>query len=167
MLVGQRVGPFEIEKQLGSGAMGTVYRARYKSGQRVALKVMALGLGDNETALARFEREAKVLKQLSHPNIVRFYIGSRFQGAPFYAMEYVEGESLDQALKRRGRLTWEEVSDLGRQICAALQHAHEHGIVHRDLKPSNLMITADGTLKLTDFGIAKDLDVTQLTAANC
>src|SRR5260370_33253605 len=82
-------------------------------------------------------------------------------------MEYVGGESLDQALKRRGRLTWEEVSDLGRQICAALQHAHEHGIVHRDLKPSNLMITSDGTLKLTDFGIAKDLDVTQLTSANC
>src|SRR5438874_7730966 len=135
MLLGQRMGPFEVEKQLGSGAMGAVYLARYcKTGQRVALKVMAPGLGGNETALARFEREAKVLKQLSHPNIVRFYIGSRFQGAPFYAMEYVEGESLDQALKRRGRLTWEEVSDLGRQICAALQHAHEHGIVHRDLK---------------------------------
>src|SRR5438552_2219529 len=168
MRIGQRVGPFEVEKQLGGGAMGSVYRARYcKTGQRVALKVMAPGLGGNETALARFEREAKVLKQLSHRNIVRFYIGSRFQGAPYYAMEYIEGESLDHVLQRRGRLTWEEVTELGRQVCAALQHAHEQGIVHRDLKPSNLMITADSTLKLTDFGIAKDLDVTQLTAANC
>src|SRR6266851_496008 len=168
MRVGQRVGPFEVEKQLGGGAMGSVYRARYcKTGQKVALKVMLVGLGGNETALARFEREAEVLKQLSHRNIVRFYVASRFEGAPYYAMEYIQGESLDQVLKRRGRLTWEEVVDLGRQICAALQHAHEQGIVHRDLKPSNLMLTADGTLKLTDFGIAKDLDVTQLTAANC
>ncbi len=168
MRAGQRVGPFEVEKQLGGGAMGSVYQARYcKTGQKVALKVMAPGLGANETALARFEREAEVLKQLSHRNIVRFYVASRYEGAPYYAMEYIQGESLDQVLKRRGRLTWEEVVDLGRQICAALQHAHEQGIVHRDLKPSNLMLTADGTLKLTDFGIAKDLDVTQLTAANC
>ncbi len=168
MRTGERVGPFEVEQQLGGGAMGSVYRARYcKTGQKVALKVMAPGLGGNDTALARFEREAEVLKQLSHRNIVRFYVASRFQGAPYYAMEYIEGESLDQVLKRRGRLTWEEVVELGRQICAALQHAHEQGIIHRDLKPSNLMLTANGTLKLTDFGIAKDLDVTQLTAANC
>jgi predicted Ser/Thr protein kinase len=168
MLVGQRVGPFEIEKQLGSGAMGSVYRARYvKTGQKVALKLMAPGLGGNETALARFEREGEVLKQLNHPNVVRFYVASQFQGTPYYAMEYIEGESLDQVLERRGRLTWEEVVELGKQICAALQHAHEQGIIHRDLKPSNLMITANGKLKLTDFGIAKDLDVTQLTAANC
>ena len=75
-------------------------------------------------------------------------------------MEYIEGESLDHVMARRGRLTWEEVVDLGQQLCAALQHAHEQGIIHRDLKPSNLMILPDGTLKLTDFGIAKDLDVT-------
>src|SRR5438132_12136996 len=168
MRVGQRVGPFEVEKQLGGGAMGSVYRARYcKTGQKVALKVMLAGLGGNETALARFEREAKVLKQLSHRNIVRFYIASQHQGTPYYAMEYVEGEPLDAALQRKGRLTWEKIVDLGKQVCAALQHAHDQGIVHRDLKPSNLMVTADGTIKLTDFGIAKDLDVTQLTSANC
>jgi serine/threonine-protein kinase len=168
MLAGQRVGPFDIEKQLGSGAMGAVYRARYrKTGQRVALKVLAPGLGANETALKRFEREAEVLKQFNHRNIVRFYVASQFQGTPYYAMEYVDGESFDHVLKRRGRLTWEEVVEFGKQLCAALQHAHEQGIIHRDLKPSNLMRTPDGTIKLTDFGIAKDLDVTQLTAANC
>jgi serine/threonine-protein kinase len=168
MQPGRRVGPFDIEKLLGSGAMGAVFRARYrKTGQRVAIKVMIPGMGINETALARFEREAEVLKQLNHPNIVRFYIASQYQGAPYYAMEYIEGEPFDRMLSRRGRLTWEEMVDYGKQICAALQHAHDQGIVHRDLKPSNLMIMPDGTVKLTDFGIAKDLDVTQLTGANC
>jgi serine/threonine-protein kinase len=168
MKLGQRVGPFDIEKQLGAGAMGAVYRARYrKTGQRVAIKVMLAGLGGNETALARFQREASVLKQLNHPNIVRFYAVGEFEGAPYYAMEYIEGESLDHMLQRGDRLTWEKVVEIGKQVCGALKHAHDKGIVHRDLKPSNLMILADGTLKLTDFGIAKDLDVTQLTSANC
>jgi eukaryotic-like serine/threonine-protein kinase len=168
MQVGQRVGPFDIEKQLGSGAMGSVYRARYrKTGDRVAIKVMLAGLGGNEGALARFHREASVLKQLHHPNIVRFYAAGDFEGAPFYAMEYIQGEPLDRMLERGGRLTWEKVVELGKQICAALKHAHDKGIIHRDLKPSNLMLLPDGTLKLTDFGIAKDMDVTQLTSANC
>jgi serine/threonine-protein kinase len=148
--------------------MGTVYRALYrKTGQRVAIKFMAGGLAANETALARFEREAGVLKQLNHRNIIRFYIASKYEDSPYYAMEYIEGEPLDHVLQRRGRLTWEEMVDYGKQMCAALQHVHEHGIVHRDLKPSNIMVTSDGTVKLADFGIAKDLDVTQLTSANC
>src|SRR5947209_3055243 len=168
MQVGERIGPFDIEKKIGSGAMGAVYLARYrKTGQRVAIKMMLMGMADNDVSLARFEREAEVLKQLNHKNIVRFYVASQYQGAPYYAMEYVEGEPLDDVLERKGRLTWEEVVELGKQVCAALQHAHDQGIIHRDLKPSNLMVTADGTIKLTDFGIAKDLDVTQLTAAHC
>ncbi len=169
MLVGQQLGPFRIDKELGAGAMGAVYRARYvKTGQVVAVKVMAPGLGDNNpSSVARFEREASILKQLNHPNIVRLFGVGKFQRTRYYAMEYVQGESLDHVMARRGRMTWEEVVELGRQLCAALQHAHEHGVVHRDLKPSNLMILADGTLKLTDFGIAKDLNVTALTSANC
>jgi serine/threonine-protein kinase len=168
MLVGKKIGPFDVDKELGSGAMGTVFRARYtKTGQRVAIKIMSPSLGSNATALARFEREGEILKQLKHPNIVRLYATGKYHGSPFYAMEYVEGESLDQVMARRGRMTWEEVVALGKQLCAALQHAHEQGIIHRDLKPSNLMVLPDGTIKLTDFGIAKDLDVTQLTSANC
>jgi tRNA A-37 threonylcarbamoyl transferase component Bud32 len=167
MQPGQKVGPFDIEKRIGSGAMGTVYRALYrKTRQRVAIKIISPGVLDNETALARFEREAEVLKQLNHRNIVRFYVAAQHHGVPYYAMEFIQGEPLDNVLQRRGRLTWEETVEFGKQVCAALQHAHEQGIVHRDLKPSNLMVTPDGTVKLTDFGIAKDLDVTQLTAAN-
>lgn len=168
MLVGQQLGPFKIDKELGTGAMGAVYRGIYpKTGQKVAIKIMAPGLAADSRALARFEREAAILKQFKHPNIVRLFAVGKHQGMRYYAMEYIEGESLDRVMARRGRMTWEEVVTLGQQLCAALQHAHEKGIVHRDLKPSNLMLLPDGTLKLTDFGIAKDLDVTQLTEANC
>ncbi len=167
MLIGEKIGPFEIEKELGSGAMGTVYRARYaKTGQRVALKVIAFGLVGNETALARFEREGEILKQLRHPNIVRLFATGRYRNTPFFAMEYIDGESLDRIQTRRDRFSWEEVVQMGTQLCDALQHAHEKGIIHRDLKPSNLMLLKDGQVKLTDFGIAKDTDVTALTAAN-
>jgi serine/threonine-protein kinase len=165
---GQQVGPFVIEKALGSGAMGTVFRARHtETGQHVAIKVVVPALVDNPTSMERFKRESAILKQLKHPNIVRLVATGRFQGSPFYAMEYIEGESLDRVMARRGRLTWEEVVTLGKQLCAALQHAHDKGIIHRDLKPSNLMVLPDGSAKLTDFGIAKDMDVTALTAANC
>jgi serine/threonine-protein kinase len=168
MLVGQQLGPFLIEKELGAGAMGAVYRGKYvKTGQLVAVKVMAPGLGTSSaSSAARFEREAAILKQLHHPNIVRLFGVGKYKGTAYYAMEYVKGESLDHIMARRDRMSWEEVVDLGMQLCSALQHAHEAGIVHRDLKPSNLMILDDGTLKLTDFGIAKDLDVTGLTGAN-
>jgi serine/threonine-protein kinase len=168
MLVGQQLGPFSIEKELGSGAMGSVFRARYtKTGQRVAIKIVAANLTGSDKAMSRFEREADILKQLRHPNIVRLYATGRYHRTPFYAMEYIEGESLDHVMARRGRMSWEEVATLGKQLCSALQHAHEKGIIHRDLKPSNLMMLPNGTVKLTDFGIAKDLDVTQLTSANC
>jgi eukaryotic-like serine/threonine-protein kinase len=169
MLVGQQFGPFTIDKELGSGAMGTVYRGRYtKTGQIMAIKVMAPGIGStNAAALDRFEREITILKQFNHPNIVRLYGAGKQGGARYFAMEYVEGESLDHVMSRRGRMTWEEVVTLGQQLCLALQHSHEKGIIHRDLKPSNIMILSDGTLKLTDFGIAKDTDLEALTATNC
>jgi len=179
MLVGKEIGPFYVERELGSGAMGTVFRAVHRgSGQRVALKMISDLLLGNDTAVKRFEREAHILKQLKHPNIVRLIGTGRYKKTPFFIMEYVEGESLDVILERRsslareslrerdGRFSWEEVVPLGQQLCEALQHAHQRGIIHRDLKPSNLMILLDGTLKLTDFGIAKDVDVTALTGAN-
>src|SRR5436190_3046154 len=171
MLVGQQIGPFEIEKELGSGAMGTVYRAKFHRSEEkvvtVALKVVALGLVGNEGAMARFEREANMLKQLKHPHIVRLIAHGKINKQnPYIAMEYIDGEALDRVLARRGKIGWEEVLAYGKQLCEALQYAHHKGIIHRDLKPSNLMITKTGVLKLTDFGIAKDTDVTALTGAN-
>ena len=167
MLVGKDLGPYLVDKELGSGAMGTVFRGKHKSsGDRVAIKLMSPALGSSEAAVNRFTREISILKQLDHPNIVRYKGSGRYHKAPFYIMEYVEGESLDKILQRRKRLSWEEVVEIGMHLCAALQHAHDKGIIHRDLKPSNLMVLKDGTVKLTDFGIAKDTDVTALTAAN-
>jgi serine/threonine-protein kinase len=168
MLVGQQLGPYAIEKELGSGAMGSVFRARdTASGKRVAVKIVAANLSGSDKALARFEREASILQQLRHPNIVRLYSHGRFRNIRYYAMEFVNGESLDKVMARRGRMSWEEVIALGKQLCSALHHAHDKGIIHRDLKPSNLMVLPNGTVKLTDFGIAKDLDEKELTSANC
>ena len=169
MLVGQQIGPFLIDRELGSGAMGTVYRGVYsESGIYVAIKLMAPALGTtNSNAAHRFEREAAILKNLRHPNIVRLFGIGKTHGTRYYAMEYIEGESLDKVMARRERMTWEEIIELGQQLCSALQHAHEKGVIHRDLKPSNLMVLRDGTLKLTDFGIAKDMESTALTSANC
>ena len=167
MLIGKELGPYRVDKELGSGAMGTVFRAKHlKTGGRVAIKLMSLALGTNDNAVKRFKREVEIIKQLDHPNIVHYINSGRYHKSPFIVMEFIEGESLDHVLHRRTRLPWEEVADIGINLCAALQHAHDRGIFHRDLKPSNLMILKDGTVKLTDFGIAKDADVTALTAAN-
>src|SRR5262245_31960247 len=108
MLVGKEIGPFYVERELGSGAMGTVFRAIHRgSGERVALKMISDLLLGNETAVKRFEREAKILKQLKHPNIVRLIGTGRYKKTPFFIMEYVEGVSLDRVLARRGAMSWE------------------------------------------------------------
>ncbi|HEV3204881.1 MAG TPA: serine/threonine-protein kinase, partial [Gemmataceae bacterium] len=170
MMEGKNLGPYAIDKAIGSGAMGTVFRALHtQTNEIVAVKIISGGHETNANSVDRFKRETKILKKLNHPNIVRLHQSGRLNGAPFYIMEFIEGDSLEKALARRGRFTWEEVVTLGKQVCAALQHAHEMGIVHRDLKPANIMMTPDGTAKLTDFGIAKRLDFegTKLTATNC
>ncbi len=167
MLVGKKLGPLKVDKEIGSGAMGSVFRATHeKTGKVFAIKLISAALASNEQAKARFQREVDILKQLNHPNITKFYGNKDWHGAPFFVMEFIEGESLEQILKRKQRLTWEEVVAIGQQLCAALQYAHDKGIIHRDLKPANLMVLQDGVCKLTDFGIAKDTDVTALTAAN-
>ena len=167
MLIGKEFGPYLVDKELGSGSMGTVFRAKNrKTGERVAIKLMSLALGTSNAALKRFEHEVKTLRKLEHPNIVKYIISGRYHSSPFYIMEFVEGKSLDLILNRREKLPWEEVVAIGIDLCAGLQYAHDKGIIHRDLKPSNLMMLKDGSIKLTDFGIAKDADLTALTAAN-
>ena len=119
----------------------------------------------NEEYKQRFLREARLAARLSHPNIVRVYDAGAENGIPYIVMEYVEGETVSDLLRHRGRLEPAEVVALGLQACWGLETAHDAGLVHRDIKPQNLLITPDGTLKIADFGIARSLDGTQLTQA--
>ena len=148
--VGSRVGPYEIAAEIGAGGMGVVYRARdTRLGRDVAIKLSAERFSD------RFEREARAVAALNHPNICTLHD----VGPDYLVMELVEGETLAEMLAQRPRsspgLPFEEVLRLVRQIASALEAAHEKGIVHRDLKPGNIKITADGTVKVLDFGLAK------------
>jgi len=164
----RKFGPFQVERQLGIGGMGVVYLATYTGdgrGKKVALKVLSPGLSSDTKLLKRFHREIEILKRLTHPNIVKCYGGGVSQGQPFYAMEFINGGTIQDVLKKRRTLTVEQAIEVGRQLCAALEHAHNAGIVHRDLKPANLFVSRNGRLKLGDFGIARDTEATALTAA--
>jgi eukaryotic-like serine/threonine-protein kinase len=162
----RRVGPFELERRLGVGGMGVVYLATYlKNGKRMAVKVLPPEMCSNQKLVRRFLREMAILSKLRHENIVRYYGGGKDKTQHFYAMEYMDGGSMELVLKKKGRLSWEETVDNSRQIALALEYAHNHGIIHRDLKPANLFMGKDGRLKLGDFGIARDTQATALTAA--
>jgi len=156
---------------LGAGGMGVVYKAVYrKNGRVVALKLLTPALSANPKLVARFEREMSILEKLDHPNITRYYGGGRTAGQHFYAMKLMTGGTLDDLLKKRGPLPWEQVVKFAQQICDALDHAHTMGIIHRDLKPANLFLrhdrdTGDETLVLGDFGIARDTESTALTSS--
>ena len=164
--VHRMLGPFLIERKLGVGGMGIVYKATYtKNGADVALKVLPLSLTVNKLLVDRFNREMAILKKLKHPRIVQFYGGGSQNGQHFYAMEYIDAGTLADLLKEKGRLPWQQVIEFAVQICEALEYAHEHGIVHRDLKPANLFLGQDGKLRLGDFGVARDSDATALTAS--
>ena len=165
-LIGEKLARSASRRSWALARMGVVYRGtNEKTGKAAAIKVMSSDFGQKGTIGHRFDREAEILQQLRHPNIVRFLAWGRFRGTSYIAMEYVQGETVEKMITDRGHLPWREVVELGIQICEAPSATpHEHGVVHRDLKPSNLMVTADGKVKLADFGIAKDLDATALTA---
>jgi serine/threonine protein kinase len=164
-MIGEKLGSFRLEQVLGSGAMGMVFLAVIEtSGRRAAVKIAHGELAQKGKVFERFQREAEIVQQFRHPNIVRFLAWGRYKGTYYFGMEYIEGPTLEKVLQERGELPWREVVKIGIQLCDALQYAHEKGVIHRDLKPSNLMLTNDGRVKLTDFGIAKDMDRTALTA---
>jgi eukaryotic-like serine/threonine-protein kinase len=131
----------------------------------VALKWLAENLAANPEFTQRFLREARLAARLAHPNIVAVYNVGEEDGRPFIVMEYVEGETLSDLLRRRGRLEPAEAVSLTVQACSGLETAHEAELVHRDIKPQNLLLTPEGTLKIADFGIARSLDGTQVTEA--
>lgn len=136
--------------------MGTVYAGVNKeTGQEAAVKVLSSMLATEADFRDRFESEIESLRKLRHPNIVRLFGFGEQDGHLFYAMELVDGVSLDEAIRGERRFDWREVAEIGIQICRALKHAHDHGVIHRDIKPANVLLDREGKVKLTDFGIAK------------
>lgn len=160
------IWPFELEEQLGSGAMGIVYRARFvKNDRRIALKLLPKEIAANPTLVARFQREMEILKDLRHANIVHCFGGVCEGDQQFYAMELVDGGTVASLLAEQGRLTWHQTVEIGLQVCAALACAHDKNVIHRDLKPANLLLTKAGKVKLSDFGLAMVASEAKLTAA--
>ncbi len=160
------LGPYKVERMLGRGGMGTVYQGVHvKSGEAVAIKVIAAGIANNMRFRRRFAAEVETLKRLKHPNVVQLVGYGEEQGLLFYSMEYVDGESLHDRQRQQQKLSWQEVIQIGIETTSALKHAHDMGIIHRDLKPANLMLNRSGRVKLTDFGIAKLFGSTDMTAA--
>jgi len=152
---GTKLGLYEILEPIGAGGMGEVYRARdTKLGREVAIKVLPEAFAQNEERLARFEREARLLASLNHPNIATLYGFEQSDGIQFLVMELADGETLTERL-RRGPLPVEDALPIFKQIAEALEAAHEKGIIHRDLKPANVKVTPRGRVKLLDFGLAK------------
>jgi len=152
---GTRLGTYEIISPIGVGGMGEVYRARdTRLGREVAVKVLPQAVASSTDRLARFEREARTVAGLNHPNIVTLFSVEDEEGVGFLTMELVEGQSLDRLIASGG-FPLARVLDLGIPLANALSAAHERGVVHRDLKPSNVMVARDGWLKVLDFGLAK------------
>ncbi len=153
------VDQYDVYDRLGGGGMGTVYRARDRSlGREVALKTLAEHLIGDEVQLQRFEREARLAAQLSHPHMAKVFGAGRWGKSPYIAMELIDGENLQQCVERDGPLKLDVAWRYCLQAAEALREADRHQIVHRDIKPSNMMVTKAGSLKITDFGISRTVD---------
>lgn len=165
---GQKINDrYEIIRSIGEGGMANVYLG-YDTilDRNVAIKVLRGDLSNDEKFVRRFQREALSASSLAHPNIVEVYDVGEDNGLYYIVMEYIEGKTLKQLLKKRGTLTLSEAIDIMLQLTDGMAHAHDSYIIHRDLKPQNIMIKDDGQIKITDFGIAMALNSTQLTQTN-
>src|SRR5438045_3707092 len=154
----QKIGRYEIQGELGRGAMGIVYRALDPTiGRTVALKTMRLDVHgtDEEEILRRFKHEAKLAGVINHPNVVTIYDAGEDQGVFYIAMEYVEGVTLQTLLHQQRVVPAQLVLEITKQICPAMDYAHKRGVIHREITPANIMLTAQGGAKIMDFGIAK------------
>src|ERR1700686_1144667 len=153
---GTKLGSYEVVAQIGAGGMGEVYRAHdTKLARDVAIKVLPEAFAHDPERLSRFQREAKMLAALNHPNIAMIYGLEQSNGTSYLVMELVSGETLADRVKREGRLPVEDALAICKQIAEALEAAHEKGIIHRDLKPANVKLTPEGKVKVLDFGLAK------------
>jgi serine/threonine-protein kinase len=160
-----QLGPYKIVRKLGRGGMGTVYEAvNVQTNEPAAVKLLNPHLADEEGFRERFGTEIETLKKLKHQNIVRLFGYGIQDGHPYYAMELVGGTNLEEELQAGRRFDWRETTRAAIKLCRALKHAHDHGVIHRDIKPANLLLTAEGDIKLTDFGIARLFGNTRLTS---
>ena len=160
------LGPYRLGETLGRGGMGSVFAGEHvKTGEKVAVKLIAAHVADDMKFRRRFDAEIETLKRLRHDNIVGLIGYGEQDGQLFYSMELVEGEPLQKRIRREKRLGWMITVDIAIQICAALKHAHDFGVIHRDLKPANLVLTAEEKVKLVDFGIAKIFGASEQTMA--
>ncbi|MDO4584055.1 MAG: serine/threonine-protein kinase [Planctomycetia bacterium] len=159
-----KMGPYILEARIGHGGMGTVYSGFHEDTKTpVAVKVLSEKLSADASFRMRFEKEIEALRQLRHPGIIRMFGYGQEERAFFYSMELVEGNSLEEEIASGRRFSWKETLALGIQVCSALRCAHDHGIIHRDLKPGNLLLSPDGKVKLSDFGIATLFGSSKLT----
>ena len=168
VIKGQKINDrYQIIRMIGEGGMANVYLAHDTILDRdVAVKILRGDLADDEKFVRRFQREAISASSLSHPNIVEMYDVGEDDGQYYIVMEYVEGKTLKSLIKRRGALTLPEVIDIMLQLTSAVACAHDSYIIHRDIKPQNVLIKEDGTVKITDFGIAMALNSNELTQTN-
>src|SRR5689334_11678552 len=161
-LVGRRLGKYQIESLIGRGGMAAVYRAHDTALNRaVAIKVLEPSLSVDPNAVERFKREAVTAANLEHPSIVRVYDVEQSGNLHYIAMRYVQGTTLRDILRDNGSLPPATCLKMIEPIAAALHYAHLHGVVHRDVKPGNILVEPDGTVLLTDFGIARAADNAQ------
>jgi predicted Ser/Thr protein kinase len=153
--IGENIGPYRILEQLGQGGMATVFKAYHAALDRfVALKVLHPAFKEDPNFLGRFQREAKLVAKLEHPNIVPIYDFAEHEGHPYLVMKYIEGETLKARLQK-GKLSNEEIISITKAVGDALTYAHKKGILHRDIKPSNVLLANDGQIYLADFGLAR------------
>ena len=163
-MVLEKLGPFKIGRVLGRGGMGAVYEGTHETDDSaVAIKVLPDSLEEDAEVRVRFETEIETLQRLHHPNIVRLTGFGAEQGQLYYVMEYVDGPSLQQELRKKRLFQWHEVAKIGLEICQALRHAHDRGVIHRDIKPANILLDQEGNVKLSDFGIARFFGSQQIT----
>lgn len=155
----QQVGDFELKKRLGKGGMGEVFLARQVSLDRlVALKTLSKDLAKREDFVQRFQREARSMARLDHPNVVKVYAVDSFKGIHFAAIEFIDGRSVQSWLEELGKLSVADAVHVALVCAEAMRHAHDQGMVHRDIKPDNILLTRKGVIKVADFGLAKAMD---------
>jgi eukaryotic-like serine/threonine-protein kinase len=153
---GQMLGVYRLEKKLGEGGMGAVWKAQHtKLGKTVALKVLPRQLTSNPDSVGRFEREMKAVGLLDHPHIIRAMDAGEIDGTHFLVMEYADGVDLAEVVRQRGPRKVRDACEMIRQAALGLGHAHQHGLIHRDIKPTNLFLTKAGQVKILDLGLAR------------